>query len=53
MIKELLNRATIASICAGVLVLMAGIYAFYMKDTNLMTFLAGAGIGFLLKEKVK
>lgn len=47
---EIIDRASVANIVAGVAVLTGVVYAFRTQDVNLITFLAGAGIGYLFKE---
>jgi hypothetical protein len=50
-ISSLLSRTTIASVVAAIVILAATGYAIYTRDTNLVTFLAGAGIGYLFARK--
>jgi hypothetical protein len=50
-ISGLLSRTTIASVVAAIVILAATGYAIYTRDTNLVTFLAGAGIGYLFARK--
>ena len=49
-LKEIISRTSMANIVAGILIIVAGAYAFYTKDTKLMTFLAGVSVGYLFKR---
>ena len=48
-LREMISKTTIANIVSGICVVGTLIYAFYTKDTKLITFLAGAGVGYLFK----
>jgi len=48
--SELIKRATIANIVSAILVVAGMAYAFYTSNTDLVTFLAGAGVGYLFKR---
>jgi len=45
-----LGRTSIANIVAAVVIVGAGLYAFTKGDTQLMTFLAGASVGYLFAK---
>lgn len=49
-LKEVISKTSMANIVAGVLIILAGAYAFYTKDTKLMTFLSGVAVGYLFKR---
>jgi len=48
-LKETISKTTVANVVSGICVVGALAYAFYTKDTKLITFLAGAGVGYLFK----
>jgi len=52
-VTEIIGRTTMANIVASFLAIMGMIYAIYTNDVKLVTFLAGAGVGWLLKEVKK
>jgi len=47
---SLIKRSSVASVTTGTVVVGAFIYAALTENTDLITFLAGAAIGYLLKE---
>lgn len=49
-LKEMISKTSMANIVAGVIAIVAAVYAFYNKDTKLMTFLAGVAVGYLFKR---
>jgi len=49
-LSEVIRKATVANIVAAVLVVGGMAYAFYTSNTDLVTFLAGAGVGYLFKR---
>jgi hypothetical protein len=49
-LKDLIPKTTVANLVAAFCVVSAMTYFIYTKDTNGVMFLAGAGVGYLLKE---
>lgn len=49
--REFLSKTSIANIVAGASIILGLVYAFYIRDTNLMTFIVGAGVGYLFSVK--
>ncbi|RLG77362.1 MAG: hypothetical protein DRO12_02480 [Thermoprotei archaeon] len=45
-----IKRTTMANVVAAILVVAGMIYAIYTNNTDLVTFLAGAGVGYLFKR---
>lgn len=52
-LKEFLSKTSIANIVAGFAYVVAVVYAFKTNNTDLMSFLAGAAIGYLFKRGEK
>jgi len=51
-LKELISKTSIANVVAGAVIILGGIYAYVTKNTNLMTFLVGAAVGYLFGKRV-
>ncbi len=49
-IREFIKKSTVANVVAGFLVIAGMMYAIWTKNTQLVSYLCGAGTGFLLKE---
>ena len=49
--EKLISKSSFANISATVLVVGGFVYAYNTQDTNLMTVMVGAGIGYLLGVK--
>jgi len=52
-LKELLSKATVASVVAGICVVGGLLFAIATRNVDLVTFLAGAGVGYLFKTVVR
>jgi hypothetical protein len=52
-LRDLISKTTIANIVAAVIVIGGLAYAFWQRNTDLIYFLAGAGVGYLFKGVVK
>lgn len=49
-LKELISKTTVANVVSAVCVVGALAFFMYTKNTDGVTFLAGAGVGYLFKE---
>jgi hypothetical protein len=47
---SLFDRTTIGNVVAGVILLGGLAFAAYVQDSKLITFLVGAGVGYLFKQ---